>query len=58
VTFGEPPVNPVTSFQAGVVGGLLGLGLAMCLAVVLVRRQNPPAPAPARRMSKESEPVT
>ncbi len=57
VTFGETEVNRVTGFQAGVVGALLGLGLAMCLAVYLVRRQNPPAPASPRRVVKEPAPV-
>jgi hypothetical protein len=49
----------VTSFQAGVVGVLLGLGLAMCLAVYVTRRQarNPPAPAPPHRVEKEPTPV-
>ena len=57
VTFGEAEVNRVTGFQAGVVGALLGLGLAMCLAVYLVRRHNPPAPTPPRRVVKEPAPV-
>ncbi len=57
VTFGEIEANRVTGFQAGVVGGLLGLGAAMCLAVYLARRQNPPAPTPPRQVAKEPEPV-
>ncbi|MCA1704709.1 MAG: hypothetical protein LC808_16170, partial [Actinobacteria bacterium] len=57
VTFGEIEVNRVTGFQTGVVGGLLGLGAAMCLAVYLARRQNPPAPTPPRQVAKEPEPV-
>jgi hypothetical protein len=47
----------VTGFQAGVVGVLLGLGLAMCLAVYITRRQEPPAPAPPHRVEKEPTPV-
>ena len=57
VTFGKPETRRVTGFQAGVVGVLLGLGLAMCLALVLTRRQNPPASTPPRRTTKEPEPV-
>src|SRR5215210_6142137 len=52
VTFGAPAPRRVTGFQAGVVGVLIGLGLAMCLAVYLARRQNPPADVPPRRMAK------
>lgn len=58
VSFGETEVRRVTGFQAGLVGVLLGLGLAMCLAVLLVRRQNPPASSPPRREAREPEPVT
>ncbi|MGI8810286.1 MAG: sialidase family protein [Acidimicrobiales bacterium] len=58
VTFGESEANRVTGFQAGLVGGLLGLGLAMCLALYLARRPNPPAAKPPRRVAKEPEPVT
>ena len=57
VTFGDPSVRRVTGFQAGVVGVLIGLGLAMCLALLLSRRQNPPASVPPSRMTKEPEPV-
>ena len=46
VTFGEAATRKVTTLQAGLAGGLFGLGLAMCLAVVLIRRQRPPAPEP------------
>jgi hypothetical protein len=56
VTFGEADVRRVTGFQAGVVGVLLGLGLAMCLALFLTRRQNPPASTPPKRVSHEPEP--
>lgn len=57
VTFGEPEVRRVTGFQAGVVGVLLGLGVAMCLAVFLTRRQNPPTSTPPKSTAKEPEPV-
>ncbi|MGI8984459.1 MAG: sialidase family protein [Acidimicrobiales bacterium] len=57
VIFGEADVRRVTGFQAGVVGVLIGLGLAMCLAVVLSRRQNPPALAPAASVSKDPAPA-
>jgi hypothetical protein len=57
VSFGSAETHRVTGFQAGVVGGLLGLGLAMCLAVYLTRRPNPPASTPPRRVAKEPEPV-
>ena len=57
-TFGKADTRRVTGFQAGFVGMLLGLGLAMCLALVLTRRQQPPALAPAKRVTKEPEPVT
>ncbi len=58
VTFGKDASNRVTGFQAGVVGGLVGLGLSMCLAVFLVRRQNPPAPAHPAHSVREPEPAT
>jgi len=57
VTFGKAEVRRVTGFQAGVVGVLIGLGLAMCLAVVLSRRQNPPASVPPRTVEKEPAPA-
>jgi hypothetical protein len=57
VTFGKPVTRRVTGFQAGLVGVLIGLGLAMCLALYLARRQNPPAAMPPKRIAKESEPV-
>ncbi len=57
VTFGEGSVRRVTGFQAGVVGVLIGLGLAMCLALLLSRRQNPPASVPPSRMAQEPAPV-
>ncbi len=58
VTFGKADVRRVTGFQAGVVGVLLGLGLAMCLVLYVTRRKEPPAPAPPSRVTKEPEPVT
>ena len=57
VTFGKAEIRRVTGFQAGVVGMLLGLGLAMCLALYLARRQKPPAAMPPNRIAKETEPV-
>ena len=57
VSFGEGGERRVTGFQAGVVGVLLGLGLAMCLALYLTRRQNPPTSTPPTRVTKEPEPV-
>ncbi len=39
------------------VGVLIGLGLAMCLALILTRRQNPPADVPPKRVAKEPAPV-
>lgn len=57
VTFGAADVRRVTGFQAGVVGVLIGLGLAMCLALILTRRQTPPATVPPKRVAKESAPV-
>ena len=57
VTFGPADVRRVTGFQAGVVGVLIGLGLAMCLALVLSRRQHPPADLPPQRVVKEPAPV-
>ena len=57
VTFGEPKADrKVTPLQAGLAGGLFGLGIAMCLAVLLFRRQNPPR-APEQKKVKEAEPV-
>jgi len=58
VTFGKVQARKVTGFEAGLVGVLLGLGLAMCLALLLTRRQNPPAAAPPRPVVREPEPVT
>ena len=57
VTFGEVEPRRVTGSEAGGVGVLVGLGLAMCLALYLTRRQNPPASTPPRRVTKEPEPV-
>ncbi|MDQ3897021.1 MAG: glycoside hydrolase [Actinomycetota bacterium] len=57
VTFGDVEPRRVTGFQAGVVGVLVGLGLAMCLALYLTRRQNPPATRPPRPVTKAPEPV-
>jgi len=56
VNFGEAEAARVTSLQAGLAGGLFGLGLAMCLAVLLIRRQRPPAPE--RPQERTKEPVT
>ncbi|MGH9222595.1 MAG: sialidase family protein [Acidimicrobiales bacterium] len=56
VTFGEPAGRKVTPLQAGLAGGLFGLGIAMCLAVLLFRRQNPPK-APEQKKVKEEAPV-
>jgi hypothetical protein len=57
VTFGEAAAaRRVTSLQAGLAGALFGLGLAMCLAVLLVRRQAPPAAE--RRSEPAKEPVS
>ncbi|MCA1694677.1 MAG: hypothetical protein LC749_08065, partial [Actinobacteria bacterium] len=58
VTFGQPPVRRVTGFQAGVVGVLLGLGLAMCLALLVSRRQTGRAPTPRKRLTKQPERVS
>jgi len=49
VTFGEPGPRRVTGFQVGVVGVLLGLGLAMCLAYFVTRQVAPPTPTPRTR---------
>ncbi|HEX3621033.1 MAG TPA: sialidase family protein [Acidimicrobiales bacterium] len=57
VTFGKPTTRHVTGFQAGVVGMLLGLGVAMCLALLLNRRQHPPIRRPVRRVARAPEPV-
>ena len=57
ITFGEPAAERrVTPLQAGLAGGLFGLGIAMCLAVLLFRRQNPP-PKQEPKKVKEVEPV-
>ena len=53
VTFGEAEARRVTSLQAGLAGGLFGLGLAMCLAVFLIRRQRPPATDRPQERAKE-----
>jgi hypothetical protein len=53
VTFEKVTPRRVTGFQAGLVGLLLGLGVAMCLAVLLGRRVSRPAAAPPRRAVKE-----
>jgi len=55
VTFGKSEARRVTGFQAGVVGVLLGLGLAMCLALFLTRGPTPPVDA--RRTMREPTPV-
>jgi hypothetical protein len=57
VTFGGADGGRVTGFQSGVVGLLLGLGLAMCLAAYLSRRRRPPPPAPTQP-PREPESVT
>lgn len=57
VTFGPVEPRRVTRFQAGLVGILLGLGLAMTLSAFLVRRQRPPAAAMSRDRPKQPEPV-
>ena len=41
VIFGEGATRRVTGFQAGVVGVLVGLGLAMCLALHPVSPAKP-----------------
>ncbi|MGH9278587.1 MAG: sialidase family protein [Acidimicrobiales bacterium] len=56
VTFGEESSYKVTGWQAGLAGLLFGLGVAMCLAVFMVRRQNQAAVAPAPGATP-SEPV-
>ena len=56
VTFGETEARKVTPVQAGFAGVLFGLGLAMCLAVILFRRQNP-SPGPQPKKAKEEAPV-
>jgi len=53
VTFGKTQPRRVTSFQIGVVGVLVGLGLAMCLALFLTRPPVPPAAAARRRPAQE-----
>ena len=57
VTFGKVKPRKVTGLQAGLAGGLFGLGLAMCLAVLLIRRQGRPA-APPTKTTKAPETVT
>ena len=57
VTLGQPGERKVTALQAGLVGLLLGLGVAMCVALALVRRQSPPTGPPSRPAQKEPEPV-
>lgn len=57
VSFGAAETRRVTGFQAGVVGVLIGLGLAMCLALLLTRRQNPLADIPPKRVAKAPAPV-
>jgi hypothetical protein len=52
VTFGKAKAHRVTGFEAGLAGVLFGLGLAMCLAVLLVRRQSAQPPAPARPLNE------
>jgi hypothetical protein len=47
VTMGDPDANRVTPLQAGIVGLLVGLGLAMVVALAVVRRQSQ-APPPDR----------
>jgi hypothetical protein len=54
VTFGKVEARRVTTLQAGIAGVLFGLGLAMCLAVILIRRQNP---SQAPKVTKAPEPV-
>ncbi|MDQ3981040.1 MAG: hypothetical protein M3314_16085, partial [Actinomycetota bacterium] len=58
VTFGDPADRQVTPLQAGIAGGLLGLGVAICLALLLNRRQNRSAPPPGRPLTREPEPVS
>ena len=58
VTFGKAEPRRVTGFEAGVVGVLTGLGLAMCLALLLSRRQSASGTPPPRPVAKEPEPVT
>ena len=57
VTFGRAETRKVTGFQAGVVGVLLGLGLAMCLSLYLSRRHGPSTATPPRRLTRQPEPV-
>ena len=56
VTFGTVKPRKVTGIQAGLAGGLFGLGLAMCLAVILIRRQDK-GPKPPAKAEKAPEPV-
>ncbi len=56
ITFGEVAPRKVTALQAGLAGGLFGLGLAMCLAVILVRRQRR-VPGPGTEPVRQPEPV-
>ena len=56
VTFETVDAPRVTGLQAGLVGGLVGAGLAMWAALFVVRR--PPAgPGPARRRAGASQPA-
>ncbi|MEW6155062.1 MAG: sialidase family protein [Actinomycetota bacterium] len=54
VSFGTTEPRRVTALQAGLAGGLFGLGIAMCLAVFLFRRQNP---APETKPARQEQPV-
>ena len=56
MTFGKVETRKVTALQAGLAGALFGLGLAMCLAVFLVRRQRPTS-GPVQKAPKEAQPV-
>ena len=57
VTFGEAEPRRVTGFQAGVVGVLVGLGLAMCLALYVTRRQHRPSSTGPKPLTKERQSV-
>jgi len=58
VTFEKVKPRRVTGFQAGLVGLLLGLGVAMCLALLFTRRQSPPTAAPPRPVTKAPAPIS